>query len=300
LAFLGSKKERVRLIIRRGGIRPEGSGIMTENFDNQIKALLDESGDQPGAGGRAPRLLRARLSADLAEGLAVGAAAAGEGGWRSDEVAAKAAFLDGGLAGPEGDEFAATLAKDENLRADLESAAALLDSPPAQVPGHLLQQALAQFASGPAPARALQARPERLSWLRPSGQWPRARRAWAAAAVAAVLILVPAVLLLTGDRLGWWPGSREEPLSASEAPDIEPPKACDDAAGRSAAATQPGDKPEAAPERTNAAPPETAPDVPCPPKAPEQNDSADQDSPGALPLRPDAPARAAPATPPRP
>jgi hypothetical protein len=122
------------------------------------------------------------------------------------------------------------------------------------VPAHLLQQALAQPQAALAPARARAERRSWLAWL-PQGS----RLTWAAAAAALLLVIVPGTVLLTGDQLGWWGG--EEPLSASPAPDIEPPK-CSDTAEQQAPKETPTEQPKA--ESTDIRPPAAPPDCPPP------------------------------------
>ncbi len=242
---------------------------MTEHLESEIKRLLDETERAPQAGepssNKPSSSVRARLTADISEALATGRTGSGA----SDDLAAKSAFLDGGLPASERDAFAAALASDENLRADMESARALVETvsdAPAPVPAHLLRQVLAESLSAPAPVE----RGSIWSWLRASPSRPRLL--WAAAAVAAMLVIVPA--LLTADHLGWWPWSENEPLSADH-PDIEPPKACPDAAAQAPlsvaqqqAEKEQREKREAERQAAGETEPQAAdatPDAPCPP-----------------------------------
>src|SRR5262249_16948744 len=97
---------------------------MDRNLRNEIERLLDEPEDRPDSDG-ARRLVHARLAADLAEGVN------GESVDKdidSGELARVAAFLDGRLSQSERDAVARTLTRDASFRADLASAAALLDA----------------------------------------------------------------------------------------------------------------------------------------------------------------------------
>jgi hypothetical protein len=121
---------------------------MAEGLRGEIERLLAE-GREPRET-KVARWRRARLTADLSQAL--GDAGAGETHGLSDDLAAKAAFLDDGQVGPDREEFAAALANDEKLRADVESALALIEAvggAPAPVPKQLLRQAQAQFSPTP-------------------------------------------------------------------------------------------------------------------------------------------------------
>lgn len=196
---------------------------MTDNFKHEIERLLDEPAEPPVAGRPSDRL-RSRLVATLSEGL--GDASGASSGPDAGNPAAVAAFIDGQLTGAARDQFAAALAQQPSLRADVESAAdlvqAITDSP-AQVPKHLLARAGAQFA--PAPPRPAAAR---AGWsFSFADLLPRQRLALAMVAAMVAVLAVPAGMMINS-RLG---GSGGEPeLSGVSDADIEAArvKACRD------------------------------------------------------------------------
>lgn len=166
---------------------------MTDDFKNEIERLLDEPGERPAAA--APDRLRARLAATFAEALDESSRAAGD----TVNPATMAAFIDGQLTGQAREEFAAALARQPHLRADLEQAADLAYSVadnPAQVPKALLARANAAFAPAPARPAVSQARWSLADAF--ASLLPRQRLALAAVAAAALVVAVPAGLVISG------------------------------------------------------------------------------------------------------
>jgi hypothetical protein len=173
----------------------------------EIGRLLDEGAE--GAAAPAAGAAKSRLVASLAEALR-GSSATGAG--PSDSTIA--AFLDGRLGEAELAEVTAALARDERLRAELESAAALVDSvaaAPRTVPQDLLARAQAKFAPEAAPPRGAQAERSIVSLL--SVLWPGRSGAWATAAVLLLVVAIGAGALLTESRF-FSPGLPPEELNA--------------------------------------------------------------------------------------
>ena len=238
---------------------------MTENFKSEIERLLDEPAEPPVAG-PADRL-RARLAATLFEGL--GDAPVASSNPDAGNLAAVAAFIDGQLTGDAREKFASVLAQEPNLRADLESAADLVTSitdSPAQVPKHLLARASAQFA--PEPLRAVAAR-SRWSFSL-ADLLPRQRLALAMVAVLAVVVAIPAGMMINS-RLGG--GGGEPELSGVSDADIEAArlKACKDKMKNDAekAGTSKTAAPAAKPAADGAKPKD-----PCDPPEPKRDGAA--------------------------
>jgi len=184
---------------------------MTDDFKREIERLLDE----PGEGASAPPdRLRARLSATFSQALDETARSGGD----ASNAATAAAYIDGTLSGKAREEFAAALAQQANLRADLEQAADIVTSVAGQqveVPKALLARANAAFA--PAPARPA----EKTGWslsLALASLLPRQRLALAAVTAVALLVAVPAGLIVTG-KIGKSGGEPE--LSGVEDPKDE-------------------------------------------------------------------------------
>jgi anti-sigma factor RsiW len=185
---------------------------MTDSFKREIERLLDEPGELPEAGQASDRL-RSRLTATLSEGLGSVSSSDVDTG----DAASIAAFIDGQLTGAARDEFVAALAQRPSLRADVESAAELVSSVsenPLTVPKDLLARAGAQFA--PAAPRQAESR-SRWSFSL-SALLPRQRMALAMVAALALILTVPAGLMI-GSRLGG-PGGGEPELSAVPEPDV--------------------------------------------------------------------------------
>jgi hypothetical protein len=196
---------------------------MTDNFKSEVERLLDEPAEPPVAGKPSDRL-RARLAATLSEGL--GDASVAPSDPAAGNPASVAAFIDGRLTGSAREKFASALAQDPSLRADMEAAADLVteiaDSP-AQVPKHLLARASTQFA--PEPPRPAAAR-SRWSFSL-ADLLPRQRMALAMVAVLAVVVAIPAGMMINS-RLGGDGGEPE--LSGVSDADLEAArvKACRD------------------------------------------------------------------------
>src|SRR5689334_22064958 len=122
---------------------------MTDDFKREIERLLDEPGERPDSA--AAQRLRARLTATFPEALDESA----RSGADAADAATAAAYIDGQLSGRAREEFAAALARQPDLRADVEQAAGLVYSAadkPVEVPKALLARASATFA--PAPPQA--------------------------------------------------------------------------------------------------------------------------------------------------
>ena len=199
---------------------------MTDDFKNKIERLLDEPDEAPVAGAPADRL-RARLSATLSEGLENASVAASDAD--AGNPALVAAFIDGRLTGEAREKFARALAREPNLRADMESAADLVSSvgeSPVPVPKHLMTQAAAQFA--PEPPRVVETR-SRWSFSF-ADLLPRQRVALAAVAVLAVVLAIPAGMMFKSG------GGGEPELSGVSDADLEVArvKACKDKVAKEA------------------------------------------------------------------
>jgi hypothetical protein len=191
---------------------------MNDQLKNKIEHLLDEPGKTPSEG---PDALRARLAATFAEGL--DGAPATSGASDSFDTAAIAALIDDNLTGAERADLVARLAGQPGLRADLESAGELIQSVgerPQEVPKHVLARAQAQFAPPP-PASAKRSRGWTLSL---AALFPRQRIAIAALAALAIMLAVPAGLVVL--KRGGSGGAEPELTSVSE-PDATP-QSCKD------------------------------------------------------------------------
>jgi hypothetical protein len=206
---------------------------MTDSIKREIERLLDEPGDPAATGQESEQApeqgsgrLRSRLTATLSEGLGDASVSSSEAASR--DLASVAAFIDGQLTGAERDKFVADLAQHQDFRADLESTAALVrvtEDNQVRVPKHLLAQAGAQFA--PAPQTTSQWDPAAFF----AGiLLPRRRLALALVAALALIVAVPAGLLIRGQSGG---GTQPE-LSGVEEPvkDTSPRKdnSCEDKA----------------------------------------------------------------------
>jgi hypothetical protein len=200
---------------------------MTDSIKREIGRLLDEPGDLPATGEVSDRL-RARLTATVSEGL--GSASAGSSATGTRDIAAMAAFIDGQLTGAARDKFVADLAQQQNLRADVESTADLVyatSDSPLEVPRHLLARASAQFAPAQPPQTTAQQAGSR--WdpsALLSAFLPRQRIAWAMVAALALIVAVPAGLMMRGQSGGGQPelSGVEEPAVSQQQKD----KACED------------------------------------------------------------------------
>jgi hypothetical protein len=140
-------------------------------------------------------LLRAQLSRTISEGLGQGSLAAGQ--WGEIDNAQIAAFLDCSLSQAEWDAVAARLANDPVARAELTSAAALLDeirARPATAPAGLMVRAAGVLAASEQSRSQVSAMAV--------GPVARYRRsiAWSGFALAALAVIaIPTVVKLVGD-----------------------------------------------------------------------------------------------------
>jgi hypothetical protein len=197
---------------------------MTDKIKGEIERLLEEPDDLPAAG-QPSSLLRARLAATMAEGLADAAAAAdGE----AIDAATMAAFIDGRLSAAELEEFTAAMAQQPSLRADMESVTALVDEiaeAPLKAPADLLARANARLVPAAAPARPAQSQ----SRWQLSALLPRRPVAWAMVAALLVLLLAPAVVFV-GNHFGPIQTHVGEPdlTFAPDAGDDDDQQACPD------------------------------------------------------------------------
>lgn len=242
---------------------------MADRLSQEIAQLLAE----PEGDGRTDALVRARLTADIAEGLdgspRDGAAGAGD-------RMRLAALLDHGLPPAERDAMLAALMLDSVGRAELSSAAELVDGvngTSQTLPPRLLVHAVETF--GGAPPRG---RPAAAPW--PSGRsgWTSSPRMLGLAAVLLVAVVTPVVLLVIGDRSSLNSGPTDRGLSyvvtgKKAVPAQKPATSCDD----KPAAVQPGEagKPEH-PDSTSA----PAGD-PCRPKPPAPDSRATEPPPAS-------------------
>ena len=195
---------------------------MTDSIKREIERLLDEPGTLP-ATSQASDRLRSRLAATLSEGLGDSSSELG-----GPDLASMAAFIDGQLTGAARDKFVADLAQQQGLRADMESTAALVyaaSDSPVEVPRHLLARASAQFA--PAPPSQTEARRDFSALL--SALLPRQQRvAWAMVAALALIVAVPAGLMIRDQSGGPQPELSGVPEPANDAAQQEKDKACEE------------------------------------------------------------------------
>jgi hypothetical protein len=121
---------------------------ITERLRDELASLLDQPESKPKPGDETSRdELRARLSADVAEGVARSVRRNGVAA--SDDLAALAAYLDDGLPAVEREAMAARLAADPAARSEAAAMADLLgdmDAAPAALPPHLAARAAALLA----------------------------------------------------------------------------------------------------------------------------------------------------------
>jgi hypothetical protein len=221
----------------------------------EIKAigrLLDEG--TAGAATPAGEAAKSRLAASFAEALR-GSLPAGA----SPSESTMAAFLDGRLGEAELDQVTAALARDERLRAELESGAA-------PVPQDLLARAQVQFAPEACPERA--ARGERAIVSVLSVLWPGRTKAWAMAAFVLLVLLLGSGVFLTGSRLSTeFP---HEQLNSAPGPDVNDVQvqhpSCEDRAAETAS-REAADRNENPPAPKSAVP--SNEENPCPPAADE-------------------------------
>jgi hypothetical protein len=234
---------------------------MAERLSQEIAQLLAEPDGDAGRQGRTDALVRARLIADIAEGLDESPRAGAAGACDPMRLAA---LLDHGLPPNERDAILAALTRDPVGRAELSSAAELVDavnSTSHTLPPRLLARAVETF--GGAPPRARPAAAPRPS-ARPG--WTSSRRMLSLAAVLLVAVVTPVVLLVISDRSDLNNGPTDRGLSDSSTgkkavpaqKPATPATSCDD----KAATARPGEASK--PERAESTP---APaDDPCRPK----------------------------------
>jgi hypothetical protein len=198
---------------------------MTDSIKREIERLLDEPGRPPATSQGSDRL-RSRLTATLSEGLDDASVTSSEFGVQ--DIASIAAFIDGQLTGAARDKFTADLAQQQGLRADVESTAALVYSTsdsPLEVPRHLLARAGAQFASAQPPPQAA-ARWDFSALL--TAFLPRQRIAWAMVAALALIVAVPAGLMINGQSGGPQPELSGVPEPVDAVSQQEKDKACEE------------------------------------------------------------------------
>jgi hypothetical protein len=140
-------------------------------------------------------LLRAQLSRTISEGLEQGSLAAGQ--WDEIDNAQIAAFLDCSLPRAEWDAVAARLANDPVARAELTSAAALLDeiqARPATAPAGLVVRAAGVLAASEQSRAQVSAMA-----VSPVARYRRSI-AWSGFALAALAVIaIPTVVKMVGD-----------------------------------------------------------------------------------------------------
>jgi hypothetical protein len=193
--------------------------IMGRGIKDRVEHLLDEP--RPHAADRVDARLNATFAEALQDASRVGAS--------HDDAATMAAFLDDRLDDSELAEIRAALVRDPSLRADLESAAALIDSRSevtATMPADLLARAQAEFAPA-LPSLQPSAR-KRFALFSPSQTG-----AWAfAAALLAVVVIGPVVLKFhggTGPEIGGEQPSAGPPPAGLNVDVPQPPPACENA-----------------------------------------------------------------------
>jgi hypothetical protein len=191
---------------------------MAGRFPDEIERLLAEAGS--GLDTPAREALRARLAASLAQGLDSRSGADRRAGGLADDLSDLAAFLDGRLTGAAREAFIQNLIEAPSRRAELDSAAALLDAVGDGVPvaHELLVQAAAKFAPAPVTPSATAAKP---SW------WARGRPGTrgirlAVTAVLALVVLVPGIAMV-GKRFQANPAKDKAPAVLS-VPPAGPPR----------------------------------------------------------------------------
>ena len=245
---------------------------MTDSIKREIERLLDEPGDLPASGPASDRL-RSRLTATLSEALEGTQAPSTASG--IPDIASMAAFVDGQLSGAEQDRFMADLARQPGLRADLESSAALVGATSdsaLEVPAQLLARASARFA--PAPPSVSVSQSEAMSWDLSSFLLsifqPKQRIAWALVAALAVIVAVPAGMIIRDQSGG---GAQpelsgvSEPVKESSQAQKDKEKACEEKAKENAKEKAKAEKTGAAPARA----PSDANEDPCDSLKPKQD-----------------------------
>jgi hypothetical protein len=175
---------------------------MFKRVAQEITQLLaDEYERRPSA---TWRLAKARFAASLAEGLGC-AQIADEGGGLSD--GSRAAFLDARLSPEERYEVVSALLRDPGDRAEISSAAALLDlidAEPSPLPSSLLAQAATTFVESDADQAAQRASRRRVLGLVAS-----------LAALILIMLLAPGLLSRAADET---PAPYAEPTASAQPP----------------------------------------------------------------------------------
>jgi hypothetical protein len=168
---------------------------MIERLSQEPASVLAEEDDRSDRL-QTYELLRAQLSRTISEGLGQGSLAAGQ--WGEIDSAQIAAFLDGSLSQAERDAVVARLANDPVARAELSSAAALLDeikARPATAPAGLVVRA----ADVLAPSE--QSRAQVSEMAASPVAWYRRSMAWSGFALAVLAVIaIPTVVKMVGDR----------------------------------------------------------------------------------------------------
>lgn len=172
---------------------------MAERLCREITLLLAEHDDRPDDPTGVRDLVRARLAISLSEGLGREADVLRDGEAGVDDRARLAAFFDDRLPGPERDAIVAARVNDPTCRADLSSAAALLDSieaEPVTLPAGLLARAVDTFAPAQPShrARAAVQRHPSAAWLGRAVFWP------SLATLVVIVALTPAVLQMLWNK----------------------------------------------------------------------------------------------------
>jgi hypothetical protein len=190
---------------------------MAGRLPDEIERLLAEAGG--GLDSPAREALRARLAASLAQGLDSHSGADRRADDPADNLSGLAAFLDGQLTGAAREAFVQNLVEAPGRRAELDSAAALLDTvgDGAPVAPKLLAQAAATFAPAVTPT-ATAAKPSWWALGRPGARGIRV----AVTAVLALVVLVPGIAMV-GKRLQQ-DAAREKAPAAQPASPAGPPR----------------------------------------------------------------------------
>jgi hypothetical protein len=235
---------------------------MADRLSQEITLLLAEHDDRPDDLTGVRDLVRARLAISLSEGLGNEADVLRDGAAGADDLARLAAFFDDGLPRPDRDVIVAARVNDPTCRADLSSAAVLLDSievEPGTLPAGLLARAVDTFAPAPSPHRqsAVQRQPS-VSWRGQRIFWP------SLAALLLVAALTPAVLPVLWDKRDASPqDATGGAIGRGVAPLPKADKTCEPAKADPRSGEAKG-----AQEGATVPSPDATPDDPCVPKPP--------------------------------
>jgi hypothetical protein len=240
---------------------------MIERLSQELQSLLGDDKEGPDRD-ETLRLLRARLALCVTEGLVQASGVDG----RAEPLAPAqiAAFLDGTLPPDEWQAVADRLADDQALRADLESAAMLLDqldTPPPAMPAGLLARAADVLATS---HQVQNSRLTSVRWL--AAMWWRRPAAWSGlAALVLVAVLAPAVVATLVREPHEAP---TEPKAASpvrslatpsEKKTVPEPRSCDDRGQTRTTGARKPEAPAASAHHPAESSPATRNDDPCPP-----------------------------------